>query len=91
MSKVQNRDGRNVTDKRFAAYNMRAVTGVLEVEVEANQMIQNELVFVEAFNGEVWGGADNYLVDFSYLAPVNQEIQKDVREISGKFSEGNST
>lgn len=63
---------------------MQAVTGILEVET--NRKIQNELVFVEAFNGEIWGGADNYLVDFSWEPPVNEEIQKIVQEISGRLS-----
>lgn len=55
--------GVNVSSREQSSYQMNPFTGQLTVTQERN--ISNELVFIEAFNGHVWGGAENYLLDFS--------------------------
>ena len=38
--------------------------GVLITSAKEN--IQNDLIYIEAFNGFVWGGATDYLIDYSF-------------------------
>ena len=38
--------------------------------VNSEEVFDNWLIFIEAFNGEIWGGGQDYLLDLSILKPA---------------------
>ena len=39
--------------------------------VNTEEVLSNWLIFIEASNGDKWGGGEKYFVDLSTLAPKN--------------------
>ena len=37
--------------------------------VTTDELLDNWLIFIEAYNGYIWGGGDNYFVDLSIIPP----------------------
>lgn len=75
ISHVTTNNGNNLTDEEVLRRYQLTYDGVFKASVSAN--ISNDKIYVEAFNGEVWGGARHYLIDYSYEKLVNETAVND--------------
>ena len=66
ISHVVDKDGANLTEAQVIERYSMSIAGVFKTLASTN--ITNDLVYIEASNGYVWGGATEYLVDYSYAA-----------------------
>lgn len=80
ISHVVDKDGANLTDAQVLERYSVTISGDFSTMASTN--ITNDLVYIEASNGYTWGGADNYLIDYSFAAkytppvPVKNIISK---------------